>query len=72
MRGFYRSSLMRSRWQMIRILWFLYQKWRQYPALRLGQLIENVREDKSEPCPFFYWDDDLLVEALRGYNPPRG
>ena len=39
--------------------------WKEYPDLRLGQLISNM-SDRS-PWPLFYIEDDELIERLEEF-----
>ena len=39
--------------------------WKEYPDLRLGQLIDNVVS--RSPCPLFYIEDEDLVERIKKY-----
>ena len=39
--------------------------WKEYPDLRLGQLISNM-SDRS-PWPLFYIEDDELIERLEKF-----
>lgn len=37
--------------------------WKQYPNLRLGQLLSNVYRDPA----LYYVEDDILVEEIQNY-----
>ena len=47
-------------------LWLLYRiwrVWRQFPALRFGQLLENAGVN-THACPLFYAPDDTVIKWL--------
>jgi hypothetical protein len=49
----------------------VFRIWRDFPDMRLGQLIDNARtcaaEANSSPPDVFYVEDDALHEALYSY-----
>lgn len=58
-----------------KVLKTLERIWKQYPDLRLGQLLENstIQAGKSDHC-LFYIEDEELVSVLSKFvieHPPK-
>lgn len=56
---------MRNPKRIPKILNKIEEIWKEYPDLRLGQLISNM-SDRS-PWPLFYIEDDELIERLEEF-----
>jgi hypothetical protein len=59
---------MRDPKRISNILALLSFVWRQYPDLRLGQLIDNALYNNGVPIDLFYVEDDDLESALMAFH----
>lgn len=53
-------------------LYRLYQVWRRFPELRLGQLIENALSVTDDAHDVFYVTDATLVKHLEAFGAKHG
>lgn len=57
-------------WKKWQLIMQLYNTWKQFPELRLGQLIDNVMPNSNhaiDKVPVYYITDDNLAAQLDWY-----